>query len=90
MSNESLQLDRNMQSSFSESHPLKDIGTVISITWKTVETSDRTPTGHCYVKGCDQVEILNHPNCEWHETGNEITWYVLCDCECLAEQRVCW
>jgi len=53
MSNESLKLDRNMQNSFTESHPLKDVGTIISIIWKTVETSDRTPTGHCYVKDCN-------------------------------------
>ena len=49
MSNESLQLGRNMQRSFSESHPLKDVGT-INIIWKTYETSDKTPTGHCYVE----------------------------------------
>jgi len=57
MSNESLQLGRNMQRSFSESHPLKDVGT-ISILWKTGETSDRTPMGHCYLKGCSQVDII--------------------------------
>jgi hypothetical protein len=57
VSSESLQPDRNMQRSFLKIHPLKDVGT-ISTVWKKVETSDRTPTGHYYVKGCDQVEII--------------------------------
>lgn len=57
MSTESLHPDRIMQRSFLESHPLKDVGTA-SIIWKIVETSDRTPVGHCYMKACIQVEII--------------------------------